>query len=196
MRICAGDEFIVEELGPDSPVLKRVNLRALMQDIIKKAKHIDMDKLEAEIEEEANRLARKNPRFLIDTNQFVAAGKSSRLLIAPNPLLQPQNHIFELRNIPLDHLPGKLQINLEISMDQNIPHSSNLSPFDLWVISYQIFRQVLHSFANYLYPPDYLVLKLHRDQEIILSSTLSILLYQINRSKNVLKKSRRFLIQG
>jgi AbrB family looped-hinge helix DNA binding protein len=59
MMIRAGDEFIVEELGPDSLVLKRVNLRALMQDIIEKAKHIDMDKLETEIEEEANRLARQ-----------------------------------------------------------------------------------------------------------------------------------------
>ena len=72
MGISIGDEFIVERLGPDSLVLKRVNLRALMQDIIEKAKNIYMDKLEAEIEEEANRLADENTRFLIDTNLFVA----------------------------------------------------------------------------------------------------------------------------
>jgi AbrB family looped-hinge helix DNA binding protein len=63
MGISAGDEFIVEELGPDSLVLKRVNLRALMLDIIEKAKNIDMDKLEIEIEEEANQLARR--RYMI-----------------------------------------------------------------------------------------------------------------------------------
>jgi AbrB family transcriptional regulator (stage V sporulation protein T) len=64
MGISIGDEFIVEELGPDSLILKRVNLRALMQDIIEKAKNIDMDKLEAEIEEEANRLARRKYKIL------------------------------------------------------------------------------------------------------------------------------------
>jgi AbrB family looped-hinge helix DNA binding protein len=64
MRISAGDEFIVEELGPDSLVLKRVNLRALMQDVIEKAKNVDLDKLEAEIEEEANQLARRKYKIL------------------------------------------------------------------------------------------------------------------------------------
>ena len=64
LGISTGDEFIVEELGPDSLVLKKVNLRALMQDIIEKARNIDMDELEAEIEEEANRLARRKYKIL------------------------------------------------------------------------------------------------------------------------------------
>jgi AbrB family looped-hinge helix DNA binding protein len=64
LGISTGDEFIVEELGPDSLVLKKVNLRALMQDIIEKARNVDMDKLEAEIEEEANRLARRKYKIL------------------------------------------------------------------------------------------------------------------------------------
>jgi hypothetical protein len=37
---------------------------SLMQDIIEKAKTIDMDKPEAEIEEEANRLARRKYKIL------------------------------------------------------------------------------------------------------------------------------------
>jgi hypothetical protein len=37
---------------------------ALRQDIIEKAKTIDMDKPEAEIEEEANRLARRKYKIL------------------------------------------------------------------------------------------------------------------------------------
>jgi AbrB family looped-hinge helix DNA binding protein len=64
LGISTGDEFTVEELGPDSLVLKKVNLRALMQDIIEKARNIDMNKLEAEIEEEANRLARRKYKIL------------------------------------------------------------------------------------------------------------------------------------
>lgn len=64
LGISTGDECIVEELGPDSLVLKKVNLRALMQDIIEKARNIAMDKLEAEIDEEANRLARRKYKIL------------------------------------------------------------------------------------------------------------------------------------
>ena len=59
MDISPGDEFIVDELGPDALVLKKVDLRAMIDEIIEKAKGVDLDRLEAEIEEEANRLARK-----------------------------------------------------------------------------------------------------------------------------------------
>jgi hypothetical protein len=37
----------------------RVDTCAMIEDIIEKAKNVDLDQLEAEIEEEANRLARK-----------------------------------------------------------------------------------------------------------------------------------------
>jgi hypothetical protein len=59
MDISPGDEFIVNELGPDALVLKKVDLRAMIDEIIEKAKSVDLDRLEEEIEEEANRLARK-----------------------------------------------------------------------------------------------------------------------------------------
>jgi len=59
MDISPGDEFIVDELGPDAIVLKKVDLRAMIDEIIEKAKGVDLDRLEEEIEEEANRLARK-----------------------------------------------------------------------------------------------------------------------------------------
>ena len=64
LGINSGDEFIVDEIGPDSLVLKKVNLRALIEDIIEKAKSVDMDRLEAEIEEEANQLARRKYKIL------------------------------------------------------------------------------------------------------------------------------------
>ena len=59
MDISPGDEFIVDELGPDALVLKKVDLLAMIDEIIEKAKGVDLDRLEEEIEEEANRLARK-----------------------------------------------------------------------------------------------------------------------------------------
>ena len=64
MDISPGDEFIVDELGPDALVLKKVDLRAMIEEIIEKAKGVDLDRLEEEIEEEANRLARKKYQVL------------------------------------------------------------------------------------------------------------------------------------
>lgn len=64
LDIIPGDEFIVTELDGDSLVLKKVDLRSMIEDLIEKAKNIDLDQLEAEIEEEANKLARKKYKIL------------------------------------------------------------------------------------------------------------------------------------
>jgi len=42
----------------------KVDTRAVIEDLIEKAKNVDLDRLEAEIEEEANRLARKRYKVL------------------------------------------------------------------------------------------------------------------------------------
>ena len=59
MKLKEGDEFVVEDLGEDTIVLKKINLRALLEDAIVKAKSQDLDKLEKEIEEESNQLSRQ-----------------------------------------------------------------------------------------------------------------------------------------
>jgi AbrB family looped-hinge helix DNA binding protein len=59
MKLKEGDEFVAEDLGEDTIILKKINLRALLEDAIEKAKSIDLDKLEREIEEESNQLARQ-----------------------------------------------------------------------------------------------------------------------------------------
>ena len=65
MKLKEGDEFVAEDLGEDTIVLKKINLRALLEDAIVKAKSVDLDKLEKEIEEESNKLARQ--KFKIST---------------------------------------------------------------------------------------------------------------------------------
>ena len=65
MKLKEGDEFVAEDLGEDTIVLKKINLRALLEDAIVKAKSVDLDKLEKEIEEESNQLARQ--RFKISS---------------------------------------------------------------------------------------------------------------------------------
>jgi len=59
MKLEEGDEFVAEELGEDTIILKKINLRVLLEDAIEKAKSIDLDQLEREIEEESNQLARQ-----------------------------------------------------------------------------------------------------------------------------------------
>jgi AbrB family transcriptional regulator (stage V sporulation protein T) len=59
MKLKMGDEFVAEDLGEDTIILKKINLRVLLEDAIEKAKLIDLDKLEREIEEESNQLARQ-----------------------------------------------------------------------------------------------------------------------------------------
>jgi bifunctional DNA-binding transcriptional regulator/antitoxin component of YhaV-PrlF toxin-antitoxin module len=57
MKQKEGGEFVAEDLGEDTIVLKKTNLRLLLEDAIEKAKSIDLDKLENGIEEESNQLA-------------------------------------------------------------------------------------------------------------------------------------------
>lgn len=64
MDISPGDEFAVDELGSDTIILKKVDVRAMIRDAIRHAKDIDLDKLEAEMEEEGNRVARKMHKIL------------------------------------------------------------------------------------------------------------------------------------
>ena len=59
MKLEERDEFVAEELGEDTIILKKINLRVLLEDAIEKAKSIDLDQLEKEIEEESNQLARQ-----------------------------------------------------------------------------------------------------------------------------------------
>jgi AbrB family looped-hinge helix DNA binding protein len=53
-----GDELLIDEIGEGTFILKKVDLQAMLRDAIAKAQSIDNEKLEREIEEESNQLAR------------------------------------------------------------------------------------------------------------------------------------------
>ena len=53
-----GDELLIDEMGVGTVILKKVDVRAMLKDAIMKAKSIDNEKLEREIEEESNKFAR------------------------------------------------------------------------------------------------------------------------------------------
>ena len=64
LSISVGDEFIIDELEPGVLILKKVDLRSMLAGIIERAKNVDLDQLESEIEEEANKLARRKYEVL------------------------------------------------------------------------------------------------------------------------------------
>jgi AbrB family transcriptional regulator (stage V sporulation protein T) len=54
-----GDEFAIDSLGESTFIVKKIDLRSLLEEAIEKAKGIDHDKVLREIEEESNQLAKK-----------------------------------------------------------------------------------------------------------------------------------------
>jgi len=58
LRLRPKDELVIDRID-DLLVLKRVNLKMLLEAAIEKVKSVDMDALESEISRESNRLARE-----------------------------------------------------------------------------------------------------------------------------------------
>ncbi|MBO8180635.1 MAG: AbrB/MazE/SpoVT family DNA-binding domain-containing protein [Archaeoglobus sp.] len=59
MKIKPGEEFLVADIDENAVVLKRINVRKMLEELIEKAKSVDLEKLEREIEGEGNRIAGK-----------------------------------------------------------------------------------------------------------------------------------------
>ena len=59
-----GDEFVIGEAKDNTILIKKLDLASIMKGIIEEAKKVDLDKLEQEIEEEGNRIARKKYKIL------------------------------------------------------------------------------------------------------------------------------------
>jgi predicted HTH domain antitoxin len=54
-----GDEFVIGEATSDSILLKKKDLRTILEGVIKGAGKVDLDKLERNVEEVGNRIARE-----------------------------------------------------------------------------------------------------------------------------------------
>jgi AbrB family transcriptional regulator (stage V sporulation protein T) len=54
-----GDEFFIGETISDSILLKKIDLCAIFEGVIKEAQKVDLDKLERDVEKEGNRVARE-----------------------------------------------------------------------------------------------------------------------------------------
>lgn len=59
LKMNPGDELVIGEATDGSILLKKKDLRAILEGVIKEASHIDLDKLERDVEDEGNRIARE-----------------------------------------------------------------------------------------------------------------------------------------
>lgn len=59
LKMSPGDEFVIDEATSDSILLKKKDLRTILEGVIGEARKIDLDKLERDVEEEGNRIARE-----------------------------------------------------------------------------------------------------------------------------------------
>jgi len=56
------DEFVIGEATSDSILLKKMYLRTILEGVTKETEKVDLDKLERDVEEEGNRIAREKYR--------------------------------------------------------------------------------------------------------------------------------------
>jgi len=54
----------MSEATADSVLLKKKDLRAAQEGVIKEARNVDLDKLERDVEDEGNRIAREKYKIL------------------------------------------------------------------------------------------------------------------------------------
>lgn len=59
MNLKPGEEIFAVNAGRDTILLRKVNIKKMLGNIIEKIKEIDIDRLEKEVEDEGNRIARK-----------------------------------------------------------------------------------------------------------------------------------------
>ncbi|ASJ09086.1 AbrB family transcriptional regulator [Thermococcus siculi] len=59
MGIKPGEEFLITEIDGDTIVMKRFDVRKMLEGMIKNAKGINLDELKEETEREGNRVAKE-----------------------------------------------------------------------------------------------------------------------------------------
>ncbi len=64
MNIQPGEELLITDLGKDAVLLKRIDVKKMLEDLIEKARSVDLDKLEKEIEKVGNKIAKEKYKIL------------------------------------------------------------------------------------------------------------------------------------
>jgi predicted HTH domain antitoxin len=77
LKMNPGDEFVIGEATSDSILLKKKDLRTILEGVIKEGRKLDLDKLEMDVEEEGNRIAREKYKMRSLAVELYREGKLS-----------------------------------------------------------------------------------------------------------------------
>jgi len=59
LNIKPGEEFLVTEIDGDTIVLRRFNVKKMLEKLVRNSREVNLEELEAETEEEGNRVAKE-----------------------------------------------------------------------------------------------------------------------------------------
>jgi AbrB family transcriptional regulator (stage V sporulation protein T) len=77
LKMSPGDEFVIGGATSDLILLKKKDLRTILEGVIKEAQKVDLDKLERDVEEEGNRIARDKYKMRSLALELYREGKLS-----------------------------------------------------------------------------------------------------------------------
>ena len=106
LKMSPGDEFVIGEATSDSILLKKKDLRTILEGVIKEAKKVDLDKLEWDVEQEGNRIAREKYKM---RSLAVELYREGRLSLGKAAELAGTKSKWEMlmllseRGVPLDY---------------------------------------------------------------------------------------------
>jgi AbrB family looped-hinge helix DNA binding protein len=116
LKMSPGDEFVIGEATSDSILLKKMDLRTILEGVIKEAEKVDLDKLEGDVEEVGNRIARKEYR---KRSLAVDLYREGRLSLGKAAELAGARSKWEMlmllgeRGVPLDYTADDAEKDLQ-----------------------------------------------------------------------------------
>jgi predicted HTH domain antitoxin len=117
LKMSPGDEFVIGEATSDSILLKKKrDLQTILEGVIKEAEKVDLDKLEKDVEEEGNRIAREKYRT---RSLAVDLYREGRLSLGKAAELAGTKSKWEMlmllseRGVPLDYTADDAEKDLQ-----------------------------------------------------------------------------------
>jgi predicted HTH domain antitoxin len=115
LKMSPGDEFVIGGATSDSILLKKKDLRTIFEGVITEAQKVDLDKLERDVEEEGNRIAREKHKM-----RFLAVDlyREGRLSLGKAMDLAGANSKWEMlmllseSGVPLDYTANDAEKDL------------------------------------------------------------------------------------
>ena len=116
LKMSPGDEFFIDEATSDSILLKKKDLRTILEGVIKEAEKVDLDKLEKDVKEEGNRIAREKYKM---RSLAVELYREGRLSLGKAAELAGARSKWEMlmllseRGVPLDYSANDAETDLK-----------------------------------------------------------------------------------